>query len=405
MSRSNPSIYLSYIPSTDFRVTDDDFSTLEIRESPSKKGFYFFFDIKRNQLVTDFILDDRPQVATLCHVKLIKKGDVYTPRIRLWKRDKTKLGKVQKDITTEDTARTRVIKAYVDTSDCYESFWKVINFLQNVADVEVPFNNFRMISSNRTDLVKILEKQDKAMLLDVVKSAVGLKLTESDLQMLAGRKEQLSYFERLLKDREYFDAEKQRLNKKGDELMWQDFFEKNAWIFGYGLSLISCKALNSENLEQITTGASIFGGAGKRIDAIMKTRGYIGSLLFCEIKTPETPLLKKNQYRPPDVYQISDDLSGGVSQVQKTTHKAIRPLASYIDKQYKGDGQPLRVEVSTIRPKQVLLIGHSEQLMEFDGINLEKSLSFELYRKSINDVEIITYDELLQRAQFIVKDS
>jgi hypothetical protein len=37
-------------------------------------------------------------------------------------------------------------------------------------------------------------------------------------------------------------------------------------------------------------------------------------------------------------------------------------------------------------------------------VNPEKINSFELYRTSIQDVEIITFDELYQRACFIVED-
>jgi len=39
-----------------------------------------------------------------------------------------------------------------------------------------------------------------------------------------------------------------------------------------------------------------------------------------------------------------------------------------------------------------------------DKLNPEKTSTFELYRNSIHDVEIITFDELYERARFIVED-
>ncbi|MER6827448.1 Shedu anti-phage system protein SduA domain-containing protein [Streptosporangium sp. NPDC000563] len=99
------------------------------------------------------------------------------------------------------------------------------------------------------------------------------------------------------------------------------FFEDNPWIFGYGLNLIACESYDDQKLQQLTTGASKFGGAGKRTDGLLRTRGIVSSLLFCEIKRHDTPLLVANQYRKPDVYAPSYEVVGAVSQVQKKLPK------------------------------------------------------------------------------------
>lgn len=70
-------------PTTEFDVTRQDFSDLEIRGT----GLRYFYDTRGGRLITEFLLDDRPQVATLCHVTLINKDGVLSPRIKLWKRD------------------------------------------------------------------------------------------------------------------------------------------------------------------------------------------------------------------------------------------------------------------------------------------------------------------------------
>ena len=36
--------------------------------------------------------------------------------------------------------------------------------------------------------------------------------------------------------------------------------------------------------------------------------------------------------------------------------------------------------------------------------NKDKRISFELFRRSLHNIDIITYDELLERARFIVND-
>src|SRR3546814_6626983 len=94
--------------------------------------------------------------------------------------------------------------------------------------------------------------------------------------MLVDRRSTLAHFEKLLVDPNFFDSEMKRLDKQPEGL-WQAFFEENTWIFGYGLTLVACETLVEGSLEQITTGRNVFTGAGKRIDALMRTRGFLQS--------------------------------------------------------------------------------------------------------------------------------
>jgi hypothetical protein len=221
---------------------------------------------------------------------------------------------------------------------------------------------------------------------------------------LSNRKAQLQRFNNLLTDPDYFEEERTLKGRSGPETVWQGFFEENPWIFGYGLHLIACESLDDNKLERITTGANTFTGAGKRSDAVMRSKGFISSLLLCEIKTHDTPLLAKTPYRLPDVYQVSKDVGGGVAQVQKTANKALRLVHGELHRLYKDDGTPTGIEISTVRPRQVLVIGSLNEFTNGGATNPEKMSAFEQYRRSILDVEVITFDELYQRACFIVED-
>jgi hypothetical protein len=165
------------------------------------------------------------------------------------------------------------------------------------------------LTARLTQLTKSFEGKDKQTILEAVRIAVGDSITEDDLNLMSNRKAQLDIFKKLLNDDEFFEKERARLDKKGAKAVWQHFFESNLWIFGYGLNLISCEPLDDKRLERITTGANIFTGAGKRSDAVMRSKVYISSLTFCGIKTHRTELLAKAAYREPDVYQASKELS------------------------------------------------------------------------------------------------
>jgi hypothetical protein len=171
-----------------------------------------------------------------------------------------------------------------------------------------------------------------------------------DLVAIGYRRKQLQRFESLLNDGDYFAAGQKRLQCRPEDV-WQEFFESNTWIFGYGLSYQFLSKLDEGKLEQIVRGRDLT-AAGKRSDALMKTRGIISSLCFVEIKRQDTPLLGSAQYRP-DVWPPSTELAGGVSQVQTTVHAAIESLGQKL--MSRDDmGNPTGEVLFNIEPRSCL---------------------------------------------------
>lgn len=390
----------------EFIVEGGDFAQLDIR--PSTDSLHYFYDKKNSRLVTDFVLHDGLKVATICSVTLIHNDGTYTPRLKFWKKDKTKANQPFLDETT-DTPDKRVIKAYVDTSEGHKNFWVLIKFLQECQELALPAGRYKIVGNDSAEIANLLQSSNKAQVVEALKSVLGSSLTQAELDIISNRKGQLEIFDRYLNDSNYFVQRRKQLQEmekdSGPEAVWQDFFEANPWIFGYGLSLIACESYDKQKLEQITTSASKFGGAGKRTDGLLRTRGVVSSLLFCEIKRHDTLLLEPNQYRKPDVYVPSREIVGAVSQVQKTAEKAVRSIEGFLHQQYDPDGTPANFEVSTIKPRQVVVVGMTTEFEAGGRLNPEKVASFELYRRSVSDVEIITFDELYERACFIVQDN
>lgn len=397
------SILMSTRTDKEFDVATDDFLQLEVRRN-GNNAFHYFFHVSDRRPVSDFILHNGPRVSTICTVTFIYSGGSYRPRFKYWKKDKDKAGKYAEEELSTEGSGSLFVKALVDTSQGHKNFWKLINYLQECANISIPRDRFRAVIGDSAQLADLLKENDKDTLVGVMAKLVGSKLTEADLNLIANRKGQLEIFHKLMTDRGYFDTQRTRLSKKA-EAVWQHFFDRNSWIFGYGLILIACETYDSSRLERVTTGASAFRGAGKRVDGLLRTRGAVSSLVFCEIKTPGTDLLKAVAYRPPDVYQPSTELVGAVCQVQKTTEKAVREIGMFLHKHVDPDGTPGDFEVFTIRPRQIVVAGLASEFATSNGINSEKVATFEPYRRAIHDVEIITFDELYQRARFIVEDA
>lgn len=191
------------------------------------------------------------------------------------------------------------------------------------------------------------------------------------------------------------------LQEKTTESIWQKFFENNPWIFGYGLNYIFNAPLEGQKMEQITKGHDLT-SSGKKPDAFLSSSGTINSVCLVEIKTNSTPLLKpvKDPYRA-DSWAISDELAGAISQSQKTLQKTTDNLRNKFEPKINGD--PTGHSLYLYNPKTYVITGNLSEFRTEHGINEEKFSSFQLFRRNIMSPEIITFDELYERAKNIVE--
>lgn len=63
---------------------------------------------------------------------------------------------------------------------------------------------------------------------------------------------------------------------------------------------------------------------------------------------------------------------------------------------------PTGEEAFNFSPKSFLVVGSLQEFVGDNGINQDRFRSFELFRRNTSSPEIITFDELYERARFIV---
>ncbi|WP_240159240.1 MULTISPECIES: Shedu immune nuclease family protein [unclassified Burkholderia] len=284
-----------------------------------------------------------------------------------------------------------------------EEIPKLLAFFENIASVE--FASQDKINITDTELRRlVLSKEQAASLVhdnqDIFSEVVRQAITREDVVALGYRKRQVATFARLLKEPTYFDQVKVAKGVKGDEALWQAFFERNRWIFGYGLSYFFVTGFDNKKLEQVVEGHDLI-NRGKRADGLMKTKGVVSSLCFVEIKTHATKLLDSTQYRS-GCWAPSKELSGAVAQVQATVASAMRSLSEYIQPT-DTLGVPTGEEVFNFKPRAFVVVGSLNEFVTEHGVNRDQLRSFELYRNSISSIDILTFDELFERCSFIVQ--
>lgn len=177
-----------------------------------------------------------------------------------------------------------------------------------------------------------------------------------------------------------------------NESWWQDFFSRNKWIFGYGLNY---QILDGVQEQPQYSGANITGTGGQRGDFLERTVAEVSFTVLVEIKKPLTDLLN-TEYRN-GAWSVSEELAGGVSQLQTNS---LRWEVEGSTTDANRDLVENEHGAFTVRPKSILIIGRSSELDTRD-----KKKSFEVFRRNLKNPEILTFDELLERAKFIVAES
>ncbi|HCN37380.1 MAG TPA: hypothetical protein DIS94_06685, partial [Bacteroidetes bacterium] len=175
----------------------------------------------------------------------------------------------------------------------------------------------------------------------------------------------------------------QKTETKYLERKWQSFIKLNNWILS---QLFSYPVILHQD-EAYVGGKNIENQGGKLTDFLIRNK-LTNNVAFLEIKTHKSNLLKKGKpYRGNDVFPMSDDLSGAVTQVldqRDNFQKEFYKLG------YKSSGP-----IETFNSKCIVLVG------SLSDLSPAEVKSFELLRSNSKDVEIITFDELFERIKLL----
>ena len=277
----------------------------------------------------------------------------------------------------------------------------LLKFLTNLKRINFP--NEGKVNITDADLEEFLLSTDQVHRLatnnpKLLAALARTEITSEDIVALGFRKRQLEMFRRLLTEPDYFQAALSE-HPKGPEDVWQCFFEVNPWIFGCGLSLIYFGPLDQRKLEQCVRGFSVT-GPGKRVDALLRSHALVSTTCFVELKRHDTDLVSDNSYRS-GIWQPSKELSGAVAQVQGTVSVALEQWRSQ-EAITAPDGEPTGETIFTTEPRSFVICGRLDEFHAEHGVNERKFRSFELYRRNLIRPEIVTFDELYERARFIV---
>lgn len=158
---------------------------------------------------------------------------------------------------------------------------------------------------------------------------------------------------------------------------WQEFFNENPFILNmaFGYPVIKVR-------DQASVGGRKLSGDGEKITDFLVKNSLTNNTAIFEIKTPQTPILNKTPFRD-GVYTPAADLSGSINQALDQKYQFQKQIAQIKDNTRLYDIESYAVHCC-------LVIGKTPE-----GDDGKKS--FELFRRNSKDVEIVTFDELLEK--------
>lgn len=211
------------------------------------------------------------------------------------------------------------------------------------------------------------------------------ELTQSEVNLLLGRRQGLDEFELQLAQNRWAEAD------------WQDFFERQSWVFGYGLDY---RIMRPFDREMVVGGGGTDNRDRPTVDYLMNFTSYS---VLVEIKRPGTPVFQQRRAGRSGTWRFSSEFMDAVSQVleQKAEWLVQAQTGANFDK--SGDR---RLEARTRDPKAILVIGRSAEIDgEANARDAEvRRDTFELFRRDTRNLDILTFDEVLERARFIARD-
>ncbi len=253
-----------------------------------------------------------------------------------------------------------------------------------IEDISTGYGPKAIVDAGDRDLIAGLRSLQPEQRMQML-GALQAELSPEEVNILLGRRRGLSEFDDHMKHNDWSEAD------------WQDFFEREQWVFGYGLDYRIMRPFGRE----VTVG--IGGSDNRNRPVIDYLNTFTNYTVLVEIKRPDTDIFKPRQGGRAGTWDFSQEFIGAVSQVleQKAEWASFAESGNHYSRQ---TGEALAAR--TRNAKIILVVGSSDEFAREQAdreLDLRRD-TFELFRRETRGIDIVTFDELLERARFITKD-
>ena len=382
----------------EFDLTTRDLNEICIKETNAKDNC-FIWDINNvSKCYNCFILSQNSKSKIICIISFQKSSvtNKYIPRLTF---KRVKLNNEENQIEANQTINIQFTK-----SDDAIAFWKLINFLGlyiEIIDVGDFRNSYKLVSKD-SYVIEFQNKDKQGKLIDLEELIKLTELTSNDIKFITfeHRKRNVKAFFYLLKNiKDSTESYRKKFSiPQGDEAIWHHFFKNNDWILGLNVDI---KFIRDFFDEQKVGLEDSKGKGSPKTDLL----GISDFTTIVELKHHNTKIFKavKGEKSRANTWDFTHDFIEGISQCLGQKFALDK---SYENKEFLNDqGKRLRKDLhKTVDPKVVFLVGNRK--IEFphneDNSNIIKSETFERFKRNLRNVDILTFDELFEKAYYMV---
>lgn len=380
-----------------FDLKNENIEDISVYRSNSGDTCYIAKKGDRTFFYSGFILYSGPHVSFICDIgfQSSSKSGMYIPRLTF--------KKVLNNGEIKTTDREFVIIEFSGSDKGVNEFWKMISFLyayKELVDVGNFTNQYRVTNTDqyiaefktKLEYEKIVQLKEMDLSEEIIKNL-----------LLDTRKDAIEVFKEFLITDNYIETYKSshNINEQGEEAAWHHFLKNNDWILGLNIDIKFIREFTSE----VNLGIQNTGGVGSPKLDLMGISDYT---TLVELKTSNTKFFtdKKRNTGRANTWSFSTDFIDGISQClgQKFDWDKCHKNKDLIN----GSEILSQDKHRTVDPKTIFIIGNKEKELSInsrDGDVIIKRETLERFRRNNRNIEILSFDELYERAYFIVYNS
>ena len=387
----------------EFDLTERNLSDIYIKENYQKENCFIWDSDDSSISYNSIVLSKNNRSKQICEIHFYKskKTEKYIPRMsfqRVLLNGEDQFSKSEKKVSVQFT-----------DSESAQTFWKLIGFLNSYKDI-VDLGDFEStykVVSIDSYIVEFKDKKQKQKVEELKKLINIAELTTADIKDLTfeNRKQNLKTFYYLLKNlklktgKDSHSTYRERYKiRDGEEYIWHHFLKRYDWILGLNADL---KFIIDFLDEQKVGIPDSTGSKDPQTDLL----GISEFTVLVELKHSNTQIFKKEKVKGrANTWDFTPDFIEGISQClgQKFELDKAFDFKTFI----KEDGTILnKSAIQSIDPKTILVIGNKKEqfpINKLDDNNLIKNKTLERFRRNNRNIDLITFDELFERAYHIV---
>jgi hypothetical protein len=381
-----------------FNLIERDLAEIEIKETNAKDKCIIWDLADAKKAYNSFLISKNSRSQSICEISFHKSSQTgkYLPRLSF--------KRIANNGDLQSTKSKDKVTIKFDDSEDAIRFWRFIGFLFNYKDlVDVgEFENSFQVVSKAAYVLEFTDKNELEKIQDL-KELIGISdLNYNQLKTLTfeNRKRNLKAFYYLLKNiRESHQKYREKYEiQQGEEHIWHHFLRSNDWILGLNADL----RFITDFLDEQKVGIENSGGSeSPKVDLL----GISEFTTLIELKHTNADIFKANKSKGrANTWDFTTDFIEGISQClgQKNELEKSFETKVFLD----NDKNRLPKDgIETIDPKALLLIGNKKRefpINELNNNHILKNKTLERFRRNNRNIDVLTFDELYERAYQIV---